>query len=485
VFGGKVHVKWPDNRQPEWAEAEWIRAFGYSHHDLGESEQFYVGDACPFGPNFWVRKEVFAAVPGYDEELGPRPSKRLIGGETEFLMRLRSRGFQALYAPSVKVTHRIAPHECRLPALRRRAYAFGRGQVRLHGCRRQGLYRRNRWLWASMMPVDYLYTSLRLMTGFMRRTPHLRCEATVQAMVRLGSLNASMALFRKTLAPSARLPNLSSSLNVGRLRYIQSLHEPPSRRNPDTLVKRFFPLGERVRLRFLPRKDLAVLRSDPFYYYLVARTRHYDKVFCEAIADGVQQILNVGCGTDTRSYRFQELIRAKKVSVMECDQRDAISVKEQLAKAWNRLARIEYSAIDLNGGDWSSVGRWLRASPGGKALVIMEGVSPYVSEDAFGRFLDFLAGTLPAGSQLAYDFKCRGIADGYGQGGATIRPFRLPATRDDVAAFHKGHGFQLDTFDSSADLSRRLLPGIDAGPLFQEDGLVRLLANRATAANLT
>ena len=196
VFGGKVHVKWPAGKRPEWAEAEWVQALGYSHHDLGESEMFYTGDACPFGPNFWIRREVLALVPGYDEALGPRPSGRLIGGETDFLLKLRSRGFQALYTPLAKVTHRIAAKECSMPVLRRRGYAFGRGQVRLHGCPRQRVYRRNKWLWASMMPLDYLYTSCRLLAGFMRRTPPRRCEATVDAMIRFGRLDESMALFR-------------------------------------------------------------------------------------------------------------------------------------------------------------------------------------------------------------------------------------------------------------------------------------------------
>jgi Glycosyltransferases involved in cell wall biogenesis len=29
VFGGKVEVVWPDNKQPEWAMPEWIMAFGF------------------------------------------------------------------------------------------------------------------------------------------------------------------------------------------------------------------------------------------------------------------------------------------------------------------------------------------------------------------------------------------------------------------------------------------------------------------------
>ena len=38
----------------------------------------------------------------------------------------------------------------------------------------------------------------------------------------------------------------------------------------------------------------------------------------------------------------------------------------------------------------------------------MEGVSPYIDDVSFGRFLSLLASTLAAGSQVAYDFKIQG-----------------------------------------------------------------------------
>jgi methyltransferase (TIGR00027 family) len=275
-----------------------------------------------------------------------------------------------------------------------------------------------------------------------------------------------------------RMPDLSSSVRIGRIRYIQSLHESAERRNPDTLVKRFFPLRERLRLRWLPRTDLAHLRSDPFYYYLIARTRHYDRVFCEAVADGVRLILNVGCGTDTRSHRFEPLLQAKNVAVVECDQREAILVKERLAGQWRGFNRVEYLPIDLNDAEWPAVANRL-AHSGKNTLVMMEGVSPYVDDHAFWRFLEFLTATLPPGSQVAYDFKFRGIDDEFGKGDRTRQPFRLPAGRDEIAAVHQARGLRLDAFESSADLSLRLLPRVgDAyDAVFSEDGLVRLVVN--------
>ena len=72
------------------------------------------------------------------------------------------------------------------------------------------------------------------------------------------------------------LPNLSNSMYVAHLRYIQTMYELGERRNPDTLVRHFIPLLQRMRSAWLSRAELASLREDPFYYYLVARTKYYD-----------------------------------------------------------------------------------------------------------------------------------------------------------------------------------------------------------------
>ena len=104
------------------------------------------------------------------------------------------------------------------------------------------------------------------------------------------------------------LPDLSSSMYVAQLRFIQSLHESPERRNPDTFVQYFIPLIQRLRGVWVSRKKLSSLRADPFYYYLVARTIYYDHLINEAVSTGVRRIVSIGAGSDTRAYRFVQLL---------------------------------------------------------------------------------------------------------------------------------------------------------------------------------
>jgi methyltransferase (TIGR00027 family) len=263
---------------------------------------------------------------------------------------------------------------------------------------------------------------------------------------------------------------------VAHLRYIQSIHESSERRNPDLLVRYFIPLLERWRSAWISRKQLCDLRENPFYYYLVARTKYYDQVFTEAIADGVQSIVIVGCGSDTRPYRFRRALKSNDVMVLECDQPEAIRAKQRLAKRWQNLDLVDYLPVDLNDETWPDLARWFDERPRGRTLVLMEGVSPYVDGGCFGRFLSLLANKLTAGSQVTYDFKIRGINDDLGRVGRTQTPFRLPSANDQVTAFHEARRLRVERLEFSSELCSRLLPSVSesAVPLFSEDALIQL-----------
>lgn len=268
----------------------------------------------------------------------------------------------------------------------------------------------------------------------------------------------------------------SNSLFVAELRYIQSIHETGELQNPDGLVGEFLPVLRRWSCKRLSQSKIDTLRTDPFYYYLDARTQYYDKVFLDAISNDFRYIINVGCGTDTRAYRFEQVLRQKGVKVLECDQAEAIAIKERSAKQVGTNGHVTYLSVDLNDEAWPDFEQWLIQHNMSKGLVLMEGVSPYVNVETFGRFLRLLASQLPNGSRVAYDFKLRGIKDDFGLIDRTQRPFRLSADRKDVADYHEGIGLRLDYLEQGAELTTRLLTSLakSRAPLFMEDALLQL-----------
>src|SRR5260370_39779411 len=126
------------------------------------------------------------------------------------------------------------------------------------------------------------------------------------------------------------LPASSYLVNVGQLRYIQALCEPADSRNPDALVGALLSPAQRLAGRVRGALFLRRLRANPFYHYLVARTRYYDQLFLDAVGDSVACIVNIGCGADTRAYRFARLLEAEALTGLECDPPPAIFVKREL-----------------------------------------------------------------------------------------------------------------------------------------------------------
>jgi methyltransferase (TIGR00027 family) len=268
------------------------------------------------------------------------------------------------------------------------------------------------------------------------------------------------------------LPNSSYLVSVGQLRYIQAHCEPADSRNPDALVGAFLSARERLAGRLRGALRLRRLRANPFYHYLVARTRYYDQLFVDAVREGVACIVNIGCGTDTRAYRFAHLLEPRGITVLECDQPQAISAKRGMAARRFRTRHVRYVPLDLNSSAWSGFAAALAEAPSGRAFVMMEGVSPYIDKPRFEAFLRLLAARLRSGSVLAYDFKIEGVADDFGRSAAVPQPFRVARERDAVAAYHYALGFRLQHLETSASLTRRLLP--HAPRLDQEDCLACL-----------
>ena len=271
------------------------------------------------------------------------------------------------------------------------------------------------------------------------------------------------------------LPDFSFMMKVGQLRHIQSTRERGAFRNPDHLVWHFLSPSQRWSCLWRGRLLLPRLRADPFYDYVLARTRYYDEVFVDALCAGTQRVINVGCGSDTRAYRYANLLAAQGARVLECDQPGAIEAKQVMARRRLPADRVDYAPIDLNEGRWPQLEASL-AAPTGPTLVLMEGVSPYVNAGAFADFLSLLASRLAAGSRIAYDYKIRGVSDSFGLEGRTHDPFRLATCERELAEFHRGLGLRLVHSETSAALTARLLQPTAARPVrvFTHDALVQL-----------
>lgn len=79
-------------------------------------------DLLPFGGNFAVRDSLLAGI-NLNESLGP--PHEVMGEDTDFMLRLRSRSQEIIYVPSARVDHVIRPEQLTVASIVDRAFTCG------------------------------------------------------------------------------------------------------------------------------------------------------------------------------------------------------------------------------------------------------------------------------------------------------------------------------------------------------------------------
>jgi len=147
VFGGKIYPLWLSDKLPKWIESPSVQSLCFAAHDHANRECIYQRGKLPFGPNFWVRREIFAAGLKFDEAFGPRPKNRLMGSETSFLRHLADEGHQMVYCPSVELGHRIGSEQISIRNALKRSYRLGRALAHMGSPCQVALLRKYPILW--------------------------------------------------------------------------------------------------------------------------------------------------------------------------------------------------------------------------------------------------------------------------------------------------------------------------------------------------
>jgi GT2 family glycosyltransferase len=150
VFGGRTELLWPGESVPNWARDPYIQQIVFSRHVLDQPEGPYPPRLFPFGANYWVRGEVFAAGRRFNEAIGPRPENRIMGSETALIKQLVDEGHAPIYAPTAFVRHRIQPNQISIDEVHRRAYRLGRQGPHVEGLCRPALLARSRAAWSLL-----------------------------------------------------------------------------------------------------------------------------------------------------------------------------------------------------------------------------------------------------------------------------------------------------------------------------------------------
>jgi methyltransferase (TIGR00027 family) len=198
-------------------------------------------------------------------------------------------------------------------------------------------------------------------------------------------------------------------------------------------------------LWYLERKHPFVLDCIP------ARTRYIDEYLNKCIDDGLEQLIILGAGYDSRAYRIEKL--KGRVTVFEVDHPATQELKiERVKRMLDPLpSNVVYVPIDFNKETLPQ-----RMSQSGydedkKSLFIWEGVTPLLTAEAVDETLHFVARNSGPGSSIIFSYILKSVVDGTCQ---------LEGAREIRKAFSRG-----GIADFRSDRGDRLIFGIEEGTI--------------------
>jgi methyltransferase (TIGR00027 family) len=178
------------------------------------------------------------------------------------------------------------------------------------------------------------------------------------------------------------------------------------------------------------------LVSSALYGYFIARTAYFDGVFCQALAGNIPQIVFLGAGYDTRSYRFRE--RLGQTRIFELDIRSTQERKLSILRdaKIDIPERVSFVTINFKSDTLAAVLTKAGFDPLKRTLFIWEGVTYYLKEEAIGNTLDFIRTHSPSNSSVCFDYMTEQL-----ESVNAAEPFLFWIDANAIAPFLTRHGF--------------------------------------------
>jgi methyltransferase (TIGR00027 family) len=147
--------------------------------------------------------------------------------------------------------------------------------------------------------------------------------------------------------------------------------------------------------------------------WVLTRHRYIDDVVRGAARDGVEQVVIVGAGSDSRALRCRELAR---VRVFEIDHPDTQARKVEIVRdiLGAMPPQVTYLPLDATRGDLRELPRY-GYDRAAAALYVLEGFLWYMPPAIAREVLAAIAETAAPGSAVAFDYILPEVVDGTSQ----------------------------------------------------------------------
>jgi len=146
------------------------------------------------------------------------------------------------------------------------------------------------------------------------------------------------------------------------------------------------------------------LVTSNLYGYLISRTKYFDDIFNKYLSEGIEQIVFLGAGYDTRSFRYKASIKNTKIFELDINStqnrkleilnNERIEIPEQLS-----FVRINFKTDSLE-----DILKDAGFSTKKRTLFIWEGVVYYLSQETVIETLKNIIKISTEGSVICFDY---------------------------------------------------------------------------------
>lgn len=176
----------------------------------------------------------------------------------------------------------------------------------------------------------------------------------------------------------------------------------------DPLAEHF--VGSRLKLvlnspflRMILRWTVARKRLRLFNY-VIARTRYMDDYLKTCMDDGIEQLVILGAGYDTRAYRIPDDAHAIRIFEVDHPATQEVKVRKLKRLSPSVTANVTYVATDFEQGSFEQELFKSGYKDTLKTVFVWEGVTYYLTERAVDETLAFVKTSSVPGSSIIFDY---------------------------------------------------------------------------------
>jgi len=205
----------------------------------------------------------------------------------------------------------------------------------------------------------------------------------------------------------------STALGAAICRLIEQYQPRQTRLFDDPVVRHLVGVPIGLMMQFGPVRYFTIKRTDSIakgiYGEQVCRTRFIDDTVRAALSEGVEQLVILGAGFDTRPYR---LLGLKPIRTFEVDLPAVQSKKKsRIQSLFGRLPEhVAFVPVDFRRQTVEGALAQVSFAPSKPSVFVWQGVTQYLSEEAVKQTLSFV-GKTALGSKVVLTYVLKNVIE--------------------------------------------------------------------------